>query len=487
MTAPAVTEAGDAVHAEQAWARGDALAAIDAADRALAGGADPGARAAGVAAAAGAADGALLDAAGRWRAISTVLDAESAHAAAAVWATARAALLGALAGDVTGGADDLADARDRLPDPAPRGLTVLVDGADAALDALRGAVEPAARRLAGLAAATVPPDPLAPEQWGELAATVAAAGGHERAARAMLEPVPGTLPTTRQRLLAAWLDLRAGRLSDAREALADVGGTAVLRRNAVLAAAVGVGLARRGSDPAALTATWDRVAPVVAGADVEPFLVDAWGELSVAAALVGDPSADLPGAIDAAVAAAGSPWWAEASRLWWALERAVVADDAPGARAAAGPLAALAVDHPVLRARAQAAAVWAAVLAGDVDAVAVDAVTTALDGVGRPWEAAALCRAATARAGAPGVARALMETGRRLRPARGPRRAAGSDELSDREREVGALVVDGLTHKEIGARLYISPKTVEQHVARLRQKLVAATRADLVAALRARL
>ena len=68
-----------------------------------------------------------------------------------------------------------------------------------------------------------------------------------------------------------------------------------------------------------------------------------------------------------------------------------------------------------------------------------------------------------------------------------PSPGRGSSELSEREREVGALVVDGLTHKEIGARLYISPKTVEQHVARLRQKLAASNRAALVAGLRLRL
>ena len=53
--------------------------------------------------------------------------------------------------------------------------------------------------------------------------------------------------------------------------------------------------------------------------------------------------------------------------------------------------------------------------------------------------------------------------------------------------EAPALVVDGLTHKEIGARLYLSPKTVEQHVAHLRRKLRASSRATLVAALRAQL
>ncbi|TWP46283.1 helix-turn-helix transcriptional regulator [Lentzea tibetensis] len=56
-----------------------------------------------------------------------------------------------------------------------------------------------------------------------------------------------------------------------------------------------------------------------------------------------------------------------------------------------------------------------------------------------------------------------------------------------RERAVGELLMDGLTHKEIGSRLYISPKTVEQHVARIRQKLAVSSRAELIASLRSRL
>jgi DNA-binding NarL/FixJ family response regulator len=56
--------------------------------------------------------------------------------------------------------------------------------------------------------------------------------------------------------------------------------------------------------------------------------------------------------------------------------------------------------------------------------------------------------------------------------------------LSERELEVGTLVLDGLTHKEIGAQLYISPKTVEHHVAKIRQKLGVSTRAELLVALR---
>ena len=46
------------------------------------------------------------------------------------------------------------------------------------------------------------------------------------------------------------------------------------------------------------------------------------------------------------------------------------------------------------------------------------------------------------------------------------------------------MVLAGGTHREIGARLFISPKTVEHHVARIRTKLGATNRAEFVAALR---
>jgi DNA-binding CsgD family transcriptional regulator len=46
------------------------------------------------------------------------------------------------------------------------------------------------------------------------------------------------------------------------------------------------------------------------------------------------------------------------------------------------------------------------------------------------------------------------------------------------------MVLAGGTHREIGARLFLSPKTVEHHVARIRTKLGATNRAEFVAALR---
>jgi DNA-binding CsgD family transcriptional regulator len=47
--------------------------------------------------------------------------------------------------------------------------------------------------------------------------------------------------------------------------------------------------------------------------------------------------------------------------------------------------------------------------------------------------------------------------------------------------------VEGQTYREIGGRLFISAKTVEHHVSRMRQRLGASNRSDLLARLRAEL
>ena len=53
-------------------------------------------------------------------------------------------------------------------------------------------------------------------------------------------------------------------------------------------------------------------------------------------------------------------------------------------------------------------------------------------------------------------------------------------QLTDREREVVALVAGGLTNDEIAAQLYISPATARTHVSRAMVKLHARDRAQLV-------
>jgi DNA-binding CsgD family transcriptional regulator len=53
-------------------------------------------------------------------------------------------------------------------------------------------------------------------------------------------------------------------------------------------------------------------------------------------------------------------------------------------------------------------------------------------------------------------------------------------DFTAREREIAALLIDGLTSKQIGKRLVISPRTVDVYRARLMRKAGAATTPELV-------
>jgi DNA-binding CsgD family transcriptional regulator len=126
----------------------------------------------------------------------------------------------------------------------------------------------------------------------------------------------------------------------------------------------------------------------------------------------------------------------------------------------------------------------------------------------RPLELAGACEdacAAFARQGDPHRARPLLEqalaiyerldAGRDLarteavlrraglRRGRGPRRRpqVGWASLTPAERAVAGLVADGLTNPQIGARLYISRRTVQAHLVHVFAKLDIASRAQLAA------
>ena len=64
-------------------------------------------------------------------------------------------------------------------------------------------------------------------------------------------------------------------------------------------------------------------------------------------------------------------------------------------------------------------------------------------------------------------------------PTRGESAVGGA--LSNREREILALLADGLVNKQIAARLGISTNTVKTHLELLFDKLGVATRAEAVA------
>ncbi|NSC20755.1 AAA family ATPase [Streptomyces albus subsp. chlorinus] len=74
---------------------------------------------------------------------------------------------------------------------------------------------------------------------------------------------------------------------------------------------------------------------------------------------------------------------------------------------------------------------------------------------------------------------ALRQSGTRLPSRRGRRGYGGA--LSPREREVARLVALGRTNRQIAEVLFLSPRTVEQHVARVLRKLNVASRAEVAA------
>jgi DNA-binding CsgD family transcriptional regulator/tetratricopeptide (TPR) repeat protein len=89
------------------------------------------------------------------------------------------------------------------------------------------------------------------------------------------------------------------------------------------------------------------------------------------------------------------------------------------------------------------------------------------------WPVAAACRALLRRAGAP-----VPRTGRgdSIVPPR-----LGALGVTSREADVLALLAEGLTNKELAARLHLSPRTVEKHVASLLAKTGCRRRAELAA------
>ena len=75
--------------------------------------------------------------------------------------------------------------------------------------------------------------------------------------------------------------------------------------------------------------------------------------------------------------------------------------------------------------------------------------------------------------------RELMATGEKVRK----RTVDTRDELTAQEGQVARLAADGQTNAEIGAQLFISPRTVEWHLSKVFGKLGVSSRKELRAAL----
>jgi DNA-binding CsgD family transcriptional regulator len=85
------------------------------------------------------------------------------------------------------------------------------------------------------------------------------------------------------------------------------------------------------------------------------------------------------------------------------------------------------------------------------------------------------------------AAREMRRLGRRVPKGvsgqRNPHNALGAAALTRRETEIARLVMQGLTSRQIATKLYLSPRTVEHHIANIRAKVGVTSRAGIATAL----
>lgn len=306
-------------------------------------------------------------------------------------------------------------------------------------------------------------------------------------------------------MLSAWVAMLGG---DEQEAAACVGAVhqdVLSTRDRLLAHGVAVGLARRSGDHSALALAWQAATPLFDDVGVDLLTLLPIGELWLAGIRLRDEGR-IAGLVDAARELLrrlhNPPAWANAFH-WYALQAAIAHERPDELLSPARQLkAAAAAGDPHAAVLADAGRTWVLVLRGQVEPEEVSAAVRRLAGIGLSWDAARLASEAALAAGDSATATVLLKLARTVRAeARpSPRAARPADPaepappkpapvvdavLSEREREVAELVLLGLTYREIGARLYISSKTVEHHVARIRRRIGAGSRSELLSMLRA--
>ncbi|MGH3755621.1 MAG: LuxR C-terminal-related transcriptional regulator [Pseudonocardiaceae bacterium] len=441
--------------------------------------------------------------------------------------TARVGSAAPLAALALLGTGSLAQAREVLAAPDGDRPPTLLAGAESlmatgVLESVAGSPTTALSTLTQAAALLEPGGRavLLPDTPAALAAIVALHCGELDVGVAVLERalaagVGGSLVLARYQLLLAWTAMIRGDNALARRWLARTvpAGRAREPREGLLAAALTVGLARRESDIPTLRTAWGAAREAIVRYPADLFALLPLGELAVAAARLRDFDRMAPHLEQARILLerlGDPPLWA-APLHWYGLHAAIVNEHPGAAESHATALAKAAKSSHYAALLAAAGRAWMHVLAGQVDPSMVESAARGLQSIGLANDGSRLAGQAAIRTtdrkvmiALLGCARALQATGPGASgspvdggvgkqpkpipvsrpdalPAGGP---AGPAMLSDREREVAELVVTGLTYRQIGERLFISAKTVEHHVARMRQRLNVTSRDELFAQLR---
>ncbi|MEV6828157.1 helix-turn-helix transcriptional regulator [Amycolatopsis sp. NPDC051102] len=404
------------------------------------------------------------------------------------------------------GTGDLDGARRLLDSPTPGATPTLFAGAAARMargivDSVSGCATETLSTLLGAAAMLEPAlgGTLLPDSPAALAALVALHTGELALAESVLTRaldgrIGGDLLAVRHRLLLGWVAMTAGDLATAAEHRDAVAGRTLEARDELFFATLELGLARRASDLVGLQRSWNRAYQASMRQQTDLFSLLPLGELAIAAARTG-AFAKLSGQFERAhglLARLGEPPLWTVSLVWHELHAAITLEDADAAKAHLATLMTHAHcgRHP--RALATAAQGWLAVLGGTFAPDAITAAAAELHDLGLRWDAARLAGQAAIRTSDRKAMVQLLEAARQFQGTAArrdpgttePAGGAGLAALSERELEVARLVVDGLTYKQAGSKLFISGKTVEHHMARIRGKLGAADRRELLATLR---
>ncbi|MBT2587058.1 LuxR C-terminal-related transcriptional regulator [Arthrobacter sp. ISL-95] len=345
-----------------------------------------------------------------------------------------------------------------------------------------------------------------------LAALVAIHGGELETAgtviRSALASGQGG-PAHRPRLLlmSAWVAMQQDDPEEARAAMlnAQPAGTALTPRDQFLRSALEVGLARRAGDAGLLIQSWQHAREALLHVSVDLYSLLPWGELMVAAARLRQSATIEPYIAEgwALLGKLGNPPLWSIPFHWSAVGAALLADR-PSAMAPHAAALVRASDHShVAAVLAEAGRTWVSVLAGHFSVESVEKAARGLASLGMKWEGSRLAGHAAPRAGdRKDMARLLAcardldshapwraDTGQPVVSQAFPETTAirvrnDRTRLSVREREVARMVLDGKTYREIGESLFISPRTAEHHMLRIRRRLETTSRSDTLTKLR---
>ncbi len=343
-----------------------------------------------------------------------------------------------------------------------------------------------------------------PELPAVIAASVALGSGDLEIARQVLDAAVdgGQGGSWARRRLLLWQGLvavQAERPADARRALAaaEQEPFPVSPRDTRLRHTLDVTLARRYADLPTLEAAWARVRAAVAHPDVDLYTLFPLANLLGVAARLGDATTLAPHlrmGLDLLQRLGSPPAWS--THLWWAgVQQGILLNQPQSLAPFAKALVEVADRSQLAATMASAGGTWVSVLAGKVDPEAVESAARALGAVGLAWDGGRLAAHGARRTKNRRASARLLACARDLHPTEttgnasvdeGGKAAAASTEsqLSEREFEVARLILRGKTYVEIGEALFISPRTVEHHVAHMRRRLEATSRSDLIAKLR---